>query len=144
MKALFFTLTLLLTWNVTAATCEGTWITVDDETGKQKSKVKLYKYKGEMYGKITYLYPNDKLSPDRKCTKCEDNRKNEPLVGLQIVRNMTWDGAEWEGGTICDPKTGKIYTCKLWLDPENYDKLKVRGYSWGLYRTQTWTRTTDD
>lgn len=43
----------------------------------------------------------------------------------------------WEDGTICDPKNGKIYDCKLWV--EN-GKLQVRGYIAFLYRTQTWIK----
>ncbi|MEQ9415709.1 MAG: DUF2147 domain-containing protein, partial [Cyclobacteriaceae bacterium] len=43
----------------------------------------------------------------------------------------------YSGGTILDPKVGKIYRCRLWIEGDN---LKVRGY-WGpFYRTQTWDR----
>lgn len=122
------------------ATCVGKWTTIDDETGKKKSIVELYKVDHKLYGKITYLYPREGREENPKCTKCTDDRKNKPLVGLQIVRGCTWDGSEWEGGTIVDPENGKIYTVKLWLNSSNPDKLNVRGYVGPFFRTQEWIR----
>lgn len=126
-----------------AQTCVGTWITIDDETGKKKSKVELYKSDGYLYGKIVYLYPREGREPNPKCTKCSGDRKNQPLVGLQIIRGMKWDGEEWDSGTIVDPENGKTYTCALWLDEDNPDKLNVRGYVGPFFRTQTWIRVKD-
>jgi uncharacterized protein (DUF2147 family) len=124
-----------------AQTCSGKWITIDDETGKKKSIVELYKVDGKLYGKILYLFPREGREPNPKCTKCTDDRKNKPLVGLQIVRNLKWDGEEWYGGTIVDPENGKVYTVKIWVDPDNPDKLNVRGYIGPFFRTQNWVRT---
>jgi uncharacterized protein (DUF2147 family) len=67
----------------------------------------------------------------------------KPLVGLQIVRYLTWDGSEWEGGTIVDPENGKIYSTKMWLDESNPNKLYVRGYIGPFFRTQTWLRVVE-
>lgn len=123
-----------------AQTCYGKWVTIDDNTGKKKSIVELYKYKDQMYGKITYLYPREGREDNPVCKKCTDDRKNQPLEGLQLVRNLKWNGKEWEGGTIVDPENGKIYTVKIWLDDANSDKLNVRGYIGPFFRTQTWWR----
>lgn len=131
---------LLLSATSMAQTCVGKWTTIDDETNKKKSIVELYKVDGKLYGKITYLYPREGREENPKCTKCTDDRKNKPLVGLQIVRNLKWDGEEWYGGTIVDPENGKIYTVKLWLNPDNSDKLNVRGYIGPFFRTQEWIR----
>lgn len=138
-----FLLLIALFVNVTtyAQMCAGKWITIDDETGKKKSIVELYKVDGKLYGKILYLFPREGREPNPKCTKCTDDRKNKPLVGLQIVRNLKWDGEEWYGGTIVDPENGKVYTVKIWLDPDNEDKLNVRGYIGPFFRTQHWMRT---
>ena len=54
---------------------------------------------------------------------------------MEIVRDMEPDDDEWEDGSICDPKNGKVYDCKMWLEDGN---LKVRGYVAFFYRTQTW------
>lgn len=140
MKNLLFVLALFATTAIKAQTCIGTWITIDDDTGKKKSKVELYKKDGTLYGKIIYLYPREGREENPKCTKCTGDRKNQPLIGLQIIRGMKWDGEEWEDGTIVDPENGKVYTCSLWLDEDNPDKLNVRGYVGPFFRTQTWIR----
>lgn len=143
-KKVFFTLLLLASAFVAnSQTCSGKWTTIDDETGKKKSIVELYKSDGKLYGKITYLYPREGREENPKCTKCTDDRKNKPLVGLQIVRGCKWDGTEWEGGTIVDPENGKVYTVKIWLDENNPNKLNVRGYIGIFFRTQTWERVAD-
>lgn len=140
MKWMLLNFLLFATIAVKAQTCVGTWITIDDETGKKKSKVELYKKDGKLYGKIVYLYPREGREENPKCKKCTGDRKNQPLVGLQIVRGMVWDGEEWEDGTILDPENGKVYTCSMWLEEGNADKLNVRGYVGPFFRTQTWIR----
>ena len=122
-----------------AQTAVGKWNTIDDKTGKKKSTVELYKVEGKLYGKITYLYPREGREENPKCNECTDDRKGKPLVGLQIVRGLEWNGKEWEKGTIVDPENGKVYKCKLWVD-ENGTKLSLRGYIGPLYRTQTWEK----
>ena len=59
---------------------------------------------------------------------------------MEIIRDMEKDGDEYNDGTILDPSNGKVYECKLWLDEDDSDKLKVRGYVYFFYRTQTWER----
>lgn len=125
------------------ATCVGKWTTIDDKTGKKKSTVELYKKDGKLYGKIIYLYPREGRPDNAVCEKCTDDRKGQPLVGLQIVRGLSWDGEEWAGGTILDPENGKVYKTKLWINDDQPDKLNVRGYIGPLFRTQTWIRVED-
>lgn len=119
----------------------GLWQTIDDETGKAKSNVKIYKAKNGMYyGKITELL-NRTADEDQDpyCEACpeEDYRHGQRIIGMKIISKMEKKGDTYEGGTILDPKKGKIYTCQMWV--ENGD-LKVRGYIGFLYRTQTWKR----
>lgn len=111
-----------------AQSCVGTWISIDDKTGKKKSKIELYKKDDKLYGKVIYLFPREGREDDPKCTKCTDDRKNQSIVGMQIVRGLKWDGGEWEDGTIVDPENGKVYNCSIWIDKSDYDKLHVRGY----------------
>jgi uncharacterized protein (DUF2147 family) len=139
-KKLLFAAVILISSKTFGQSCIGKWITIDDETGKQKSIVELYKQNDKLYGKITYLFPREGRGPNPKCSKCSDDRKDEPLVGLQIVRSLKWNGGSWEDGTIVDPENGKIYDVKMWVDPENSNRLNVRGYIGPFFRTQQWKR----
>ncbi len=135
MKKILFAFAALLISTLSFAQIEGKWKTIDDETGKAKSIVEISKNsKGEYVGKIVQLL----IKPENNnCVKCSDDRKNKPLVGLEIIRGMKKDGNEFSGGSITDPKTGKTYKCNIKKDG---DKLNVRGYiGFSLIgRTQTW------
>jgi len=113
----------------------GKWKTVDDETGEAKSIVEVFqKADGRYYGKISKLL----IKPENdKCVQCKDDRKNQPLLGLEIIRGITKKGNEFSGGTITDPKNGKTYKCTITREG---NKLLVRGYvGFSLIgRTQTW------
>lgn len=144
MKGLMlFVVGLMLSSYTMAQTSLGKWVTIDDKTGKKKSIVELYKDGDKMYGKIVYLYPREGREPNAKCDKCTDDRKGEPLVGLQLVRNMEWNGGAWVNGTIVDPETGKVYDLKMWVEKDRPDELNVRGYIGPFFRTQTWLRVVD-
>lgn len=117
----------------------GKWKTIDDETGKAKSIVELYKgTDGKLYGKIIKILNPDKQ--DAVCDLCEDELKDKPVLGMVIVKDMEWDEDEWDDGTILDPNKGSYYDCKLWLEEGEMDKLNVRGYIAFIYRTQNWYR----
>ena len=117
---------------------EGVWITQDDETGKKKSEVLLYKNQGKLYGKIlNLLLEEDK---GKLCVNCKGENKNLAIKGMVIVEGLELNGKTWEGGTILDPKSGKTYSCYITFENEN--TLKVRGYIGFslLGRTQKWIR----
>ena len=120
---------------INAQSIEGKWKTIDDETGKAKSIVEIHKKGDAYFGKIVELLIKPESST---CTKCKGDRKDQALVGLEIIRDMELDDDEYEGGTIVDPKTGKVYKCLIELNGS--DKLDVRGYVGFslLGRTQTW------
>jgi len=141
MKITLSILAILFSFFTLSQSCIGRWITLDDETNKKKSVVKLYKKDGIMYGRIEMLFPEEGREDNPKCTECKGSLKNKPVVGLLIIRGMKWNGSEWSGGTIIDPENGVKYKAKIWLDPNNSKRLKVRGYAGVFYRTQTWVRT---
>ena len=117
---------------------EDVWITQDDETGKKKSEVLLYKNNGKLYGKIiNLLLEEDK---GKLCVNCKGENKNLPIEGMIIVEGLKLNGKTWEEGTILDPKSGKTYSCYITFDDDN--TLKVRGYIGFslLGRTQKWIR----
>lgn len=123
-----------------AQTVTGKWKTIDDKSGKARSVVDIYMKEGKLYGRIVdmFLLPGETM--DAKCDQCEDDRKGEPILGMEIIRGMQQDGDQWVDGTILDPESGDTYGCKIWLDDDNSDLLKVRGYLYLFYRTQTWLR----
>ncbi len=120
----------------------GTWKTIDDETGAVKSLVEISEADGQLTGKIVKLFRKPEEDQDPKCDKCPGDKKDKPMIGLQILWGLKADGdSKWSGGEIMDPKKGKTYSCKMELI-ENGKKLKVRGFLGFslLGRTQTWER----
>jgi uncharacterized protein (DUF2147 family) len=119
----------------------GRWTTIDDETKKPKSVITIYEEGGKLFGKIEKLFrePNEEQNP--VCDKCEGALKNQPIVGMIILRDLKKDDDEWSGGTILDPANGKTYKCKIAIE-DGGKKLKVRGYIGMslLGRTQYWVR----
>jgi uncharacterized protein (DUF2147 family) len=136
----FFCFLLLSLWSF-GQSCTGYWITIDDATGYKKSIVELYKKEGVLYGKVVYIYKRGKDGPHSKCTECSGKLYNQPIMGMLIVKQMQWDGSQWENGTILDPDNGKTYDCTMWLNASDKDKLNVRGYIGPFFRTQEWIRT---
>ena len=143
-KTLLFVSFLLITFmfsEVSAQSVLGKWKTIDDETGKVKSIVQIYKKDGKLYGKIIKLFKKKGEDQDPICDVCPGKRKNKKVIGMNIITALEKDGNEWEGDEgILDPNNGKLYDCKLWLDEDNPNKLQVRGYILFIYRTQTWIR----
>jgi uncharacterized protein (DUF2147 family) len=115
----------------------GVWTTVNDETGKEQSHVRIVDSGGVISGKIVKLLAPDK--PDPVCDKCTDDRKDKPILGLSIIEGLKKNGEVWEGGQILDPNNGKVYKVKL-IPIEDGKKLQVRGYVGPFFRTQTWLR----
>ncbi len=115
----------------------GLWKTIDDETGDEKSIVKLYEEDGKYFGRIVKLFRKAGEEQNPVCDECpaDDPRKDQPLIGMEIIKNLEKSGDVYKGGTILDPGKGKIYKCKLWLEE---GKLQVRGYVAFFFRTQTW------
>jgi len=135
-KTILLITLLLLVFFMNAQNIIGKWKTIDDETGKAKSIVEIYKKGDKYYGKIIEII--DPTKRKNKCTLCEDDRKDQPILGMEIIKDLKQDDDEFEDGTILDPNNGKIYDCKIWL--ANKNTLNVRGYILFFFRTQTWYR----
>lgn len=121
------------------ATPVGRWTTIDDDSGKPKSVVRIWEEDGKLQGKIESLILEPNEDPNPKCTKCDGERKDQPVIGMVILWDLKPDGAKWSGGRILDPDNGSTYKCTL--EPvEGGAKLKVRGYIGFslLGRTQVW------
>jgi uncharacterized protein (DUF2147 family) len=119
----------------------GRWKTVDDATGKVKSVVVVWEQDRKLYGKIEKLVDPDAKDPDPRCTRCEGEMKDRPIIGLRILWDFKEDGNQWSGGKILDPDNGKVYRCSVTVE-DGGKKLKVRGFiAFSLLgRTQHWLR----
>lgn len=118
----------------------GLWKTIADDGKTEKSEVRIVDNNGIVSGKIERIL-DPKAKPGEVCDKCTDDRKDKPMVGLEIIRNMKKvEGKDvWEDGKILDPENGKNYTLRL-TPIEGGKKLEMRGSVWGIGRTQTWIR----
>jgi uncharacterized protein (DUF2147 family) len=119
----------------------GVWKTIDDETKKEKSLVRIKDVNGVFSGTIEkFLDPANK--PDEVCDKCTDDRKDKPVMGMTIIRNIKAsadDKGIWDGGDVLDPNNGKVYKARL-KPVDGGKKLEMRGYIGPFYRTQVWLR----
>lgn len=121
----------------------GVWKTIDDATKKEKSLIRITETGGVLTGRLEKLL--DPATPaDAVCKECTDERKDKPLVGMTLLRDVRQsegDKGSWEGGDILDPNNGKVYRVRL-KPVDGGAKLDVRGYIGTplLGRTQTWIR----
>ncbi len=119
----------------------GLWKTVDDKTGMPRALVRIYLQDGKYFGRIEQSFTPGAES--RVCSECKDERKNQPIIGLLIIRDITLRDGEYGGGDILDPDNGSIYRCKFHFEQDGA-LLVVRGYI-GIAligRSQTWHRQT--
>jgi uncharacterized protein (DUF2147 family) len=121
----------------------GVWKTIDDSTKQEKSLVRIVEANGIYSGKVDRFLDPD-TPKDAVCKDCSDERKDQPILGMTIIRNIKQradDKTVFEGGDILDPNNGKVYKAKMKL-VDNGSKLQVRGFIGIslLGRTQTWIR----
>ncbi|WP_417362191.1 DUF2147 domain-containing protein [Galbibacter sp.] len=138
MKTILSLMILMFIGTVHAQSVTGLWITIDDDSGAEKSLVEIYEMDGKIYGKVKEILNKDRAGI--VCDRCSGEKKDQPVQGMVIIEDMKKDGEVYSEGTILDPEKGKEYKCKLWVDQDNPNILNVRGYIAFLYRTQYWKR----
>jgi uncharacterized protein (DUF2147 family) len=140
LKISLLTLSCLMTPWALANSPVGQWHTLDEKTGELKSMVVIFEHQGAVKGRVEKVLRKG-ADPAAKCDKCSDDRKNQPVVGLEIIRGAKKASGKnvWEDGEILDPENGKTYALRL-TPIENGAKLEVRGSFGPIGRTQTWVR----
>jgi uncharacterized protein (DUF2147 family) len=126
----------------------GYYLTYDDETGKDKSQVQIFKSpNGTYFGKVVWLKEPDKNGKALTDSKNPDKQlQTKPILGLLMLTGFRYNESkdEWSGGSVYNPASGKTYNC--FMKFESATKLKIRGFigsSWmGLGKTAYWTRET--
>lgn len=138
MKPVVLILTgLILSLCALAQDITGKWITVDDQSGINKSVVFLYENNGRLYGKVVAILDKSK-GEDPLCVKCKGKLKDKPILGMTVVNGLEKTKIGWAAkNAFLEPESGWVVDGKLWLDG---DELKVRAYVGVLYRTQIWKR----
>ncbi|MBV8909946.1 MAG: DUF2147 domain-containing protein [Gammaproteobacteria bacterium] len=117
---------------------EGLWAPTDGD-GRPLGLIRIFEWDGAFYGRIEPSSPTEHSSA--RCTHCTGARKDQPIVGLVIMRNLKLKDGEYVGGDILDPRTGWVYGCRFELT-DGGRKLRMRGYLGVplLGRSQTWVR----
>ena len=118
----------------------GVWATHSDKTGEVQAHVRISERGGKLYGRIVKVLDKN-AKPDDICDKCQDDRKNQPMATLEIIRGVhaQAEDGDWVGGRILDPQEGREYRLKL-IPAADGKTLGVRGYLGPFYRTQSWSR----
>ncbi len=113
--------------SVCANNLYGFWQTVDNQTHLPTSVVAVYPYQGKIYGKIVANFDKQGnldetiYQPRSRATGIQ----GQPYYcGLDIIWVSPASGREPAKGHVVDPRSGKVYSAKLWVEREN---LVLRG-----------------
>lgn len=129
--ALCLILTVSLPAAYTVESALGIWLVPGDN-----ARVTIYKCGENVCGRISWLKTPEDLDKNNP----DPAKRNDRIIGMNILWGFTFDGSVWSGGYIYDPDSGSVYKCKMWLDGDG--RLNVKGFMGVslLGRSEIWTR----
>jgi uncharacterized protein (DUF2147 family) len=108
-------------------TAAGLWEKLDS-SGQPEAEFQIIDCNGLYQGKIVKIFPRSSEDPSTfRCTECEGEQKNAPVVGLTLIKGLRRDGLDYRDGTILDPRDGSTYNALMELSPDG-QTLAIRGY----------------
>ncbi len=115
----------------------GQWKTENDKSVVEISKCGDNQYCGKIISLKEPLDANGQ--PKKDVNNQNDNMKDKPIVGLQILSNLEKASETlWEDGDIYNPEDGNTYNAEMSLQDVN--TLEVKGCFLFVCKAQIWKR----
>lgn len=108
------------------------------QTEHGSAKIQIYKNGSSYDGKLVWV-KDELLRSGEKGTGNAARKKS--ASGTEVLSNFSYAGdGVWEDGTVFDPRSGRSYKCKLYMNSSN--RLELRAYM-GISligKSQIWSR----
>ncbi|WPM05574.1 DUF2147 domain-containing protein [Borreliella sinica] len=124
----------------------GYWVGYDDVSNIKNSIIYVYKYDGEVYGRIlTIIKDGKKYDTKNPSGDTVVGFENLAIEGLDFMWGLKYSSTskKWDRGKIIDPKNGKIYNSEMSVDSKT-GNLVTKGKVWIFGRSKVWTRAKFD